>query len=625
MKAWQTHVLAYFALATQYSWAAPELKFPFSPGESWKLTRGYNNNANVGTHVGKDAYALDFNLPDCKAWHMPALAAAPGIAYIKGNRNDTSSYGLYVDIDHGDGYVTRYAHLDETSIVNGVFVRQGQQIGKIGNSGYFESSVTCEHPGTHIHFAVYYKGEAYKPEPISGKYDLTEGLFYLSTNIDPWTTSNFIETDSFCKLYNPNPFVERFRNSTSGSLVITMTPSDGKIYYYANRPACDLAYYPAYYGDDVGGYTPPIGTPPESIPGKRTDLRPDFDIDDESGNEISANCNSCSTKPVHPGQRIRLRLQTQVANADAEGYKRDSGSDTIEGPIWWKIEGKTGWRLLASGEYTISKLDKDAEITETHEWNVPNYPGDVLALKACVDGDDEISEEGESDGGGKDIDNPDQGGTANNCSRTERFYIQPPNYPPTGAIESGDCSKITGWAKDQNTTSSLLVQVSVANLDGTNAQYLETLVANDYRADLGGYYGLEWNPPDSLKDGQPKKVIFSAVNIPEGPNPVIGSVPLTCTSNAAIISTITNLLLADNELKVVVQGGGRVVSSPAGINCPRTCNASFSEPGVTLTAKPNTGYQFAGWINACSQTKMNTVCKLNLTADKTVTAVFKRQ
>lgn len=281
--------------------------------------------------------------------------------------------------------------------------------------------------------------------------------------------------------------------------------------------------------------TPPIGIAPQPIPGKRSDLRPDFDVfsDKDKNYEISANHNNESGKPVDPGQKIYPRLTVQVANTNANKHKRNKKSDTIEGPIWWKIEGKTDWKLLASGEYTISKLKKDDERDETHEWNVPNYPGDTLSMKACVDGDDEIWEENESKIRNK-ITNPVQNGTTNNCSRIERFYIRHPNYDPTGAIESGDCSKVTGWAKDQNTTNSLPVKVSVANLDGTNEQLVDTLMANKHHSGLGGYYGFEWTPPSLLKNGQPKNIIFSATNIPEGPNTIIGSISLTCDSSAPL-------------------------------------------------------------------------------------------
>ena len=56
-----------------------------------------------------------------------------------------------------------------------------------------------------------------------------------------------------------------------------------------------------------------------------------------------------------------------------------------------------------------------------------------------------------------------------------------------------------------------------------------------------------------------------------------------------------------HSLSVTASGPGTVSSTPAGINCPGTCTATF--PGsVTLTATPATGAVFDGWTGACSGT-----------------------
>ncbi|MFZ1654478.1 MAG: hypothetical protein WBO92_01850 [Candidatus Moraniibacteriota bacterium] len=270
------------------------------------------------------------------------------------------------------------------------------------------------------------------------------------------------------------------------------------------------------------------GSSQGTIPGPRVDLEPDFDVYDTDGNEISANCNNCMGKSVDVGQTVHAKLKTEVSNADAKDYKRSSNSETIEGPVWWMIEGKTGWNLLDSGEYTITNLNKGAATVETHVWAIPNYPGDILAMKACVDGDDEIWEEDEASGSGNDIDNPDQSGTSNNCSRRERFYIEHPNYTPTGAIESGTCTRVMGWAKDQNITGSVMVHAYLSEPDGSNEQYLESLMADKPKSVQGGNYGIDWSVSEAAKVSVAKKLTFRAVNTPEGTNPVIGSVTLTC-------------------------------------------------------------------------------------------------
>ncbi len=67
-------------------------------------------------------------------------------------------------------------------------------------------------------------------------------------------------------------------------------------------------------------------------------------------------------------------------------------------------------------------------------------------------------------------------------------------------------------------------------------------------------------------------------------------------------------------------GAGTVTSSPAGINCPGTCSASFAKnTQVTLTATPGANYFFGGWSGSCAGTS---ACSITLTAAASVSAVF---
>lgn len=67
-------------------------------------------------------------------------------------------------------------------------------------------------------------------------------------------------------------------------------------------------------------------------------------------------------------------------------------------------------------------------------------------------------------------------------------------------------------------------------------------------------------------------------------------------------------------------GTGTVTSSPAGINCGSTCQASFSSgQQVALTATPAAGSTFAGWSGACTGTA---TCMVTMDAPRSVTATF---
>ncbi len=65
------------------------------------------------------------------------------------------SYGYYIDIQHADGYVTRYAHLSKFLVKLGEQVEQGETIAISGNTGYST--------GAHVHFEIRRNGAVRNP------------------------------------------------------------------------------------------------------------------------------------------------------------------------------------------------------------------------------------------------------------------------------------------------------------------------------------------------------------------------------------------------------------------------------------------------------------------------------
>jgi len=82
----------------------------------------------------------------------PILASGSGTVVFAGTRG---GYGNTIEIDHGDGLVTRYAHMSQFNVANGATVTQGQMIGAVGATG----NVT----GPHLHFEVLRNGRAQNP------------------------------------------------------------------------------------------------------------------------------------------------------------------------------------------------------------------------------------------------------------------------------------------------------------------------------------------------------------------------------------------------------------------------------------------------------------------------------
>jgi len=80
------------------------------------------------------------------------MATADGEIVFAGRR---SRYGRVVEIDHGHGLMTRYAHLAKISVRRGEQVKLGKTIGLLGSSG--RSS------GPHVHYEVRYHGRTLNP------------------------------------------------------------------------------------------------------------------------------------------------------------------------------------------------------------------------------------------------------------------------------------------------------------------------------------------------------------------------------------------------------------------------------------------------------------------------------
>jgi murein DD-endopeptidase MepM/ murein hydrolase activator NlpD len=91
---------------------------------------------------------------DIGAWKgAPVLAADSG--YVVAAGWDDSGYGRTVVIDHGNGFQTRYAHMQVYYVEVGDSVAKGQQIGEVGSTG--------NSTGPHLHFEVIQNGVLRNP------------------------------------------------------------------------------------------------------------------------------------------------------------------------------------------------------------------------------------------------------------------------------------------------------------------------------------------------------------------------------------------------------------------------------------------------------------------------------
>lgn len=122
---------------------------PFArPSRTARQTSGFGVrfdpfNGRPALHTG-----LDFTGP----YLTPIEATAPGVVSFVGTR---SGYGNTVEIDHGRGLKTRYAHLQTASVAQGQRVALGQRIGAMGSTG--------RSTGVHLHYEVWVNGRPQNP------------------------------------------------------------------------------------------------------------------------------------------------------------------------------------------------------------------------------------------------------------------------------------------------------------------------------------------------------------------------------------------------------------------------------------------------------------------------------
>jgi murein DD-endopeptidase MepM/ murein hydrolase activator NlpD len=96
-----------------------------------------HEGVDLGEHTGDPLYASGAGTVTKAEWHV--------------------GYGNLVEIDHGNGYVTRYGHCSKILVKVGDVVDQGQEIAKMGETG----TAT----GPHVHFEIRVHGSTVDPLP----------------------------------------------------------------------------------------------------------------------------------------------------------------------------------------------------------------------------------------------------------------------------------------------------------------------------------------------------------------------------------------------------------------------------------------------------------------------------
>ncbi len=112
------------------------------------VASGYGTRTDPITGRQAVHLGVDFDVPI----GSDVLAVAEGVVTYSAERN---GYGNVVEIDHGNGYMTRYAHNSSNVVEVGTRVHVGQVVAKVGSTG--------RSTGPHCHFEVWLNGRPVNP------------------------------------------------------------------------------------------------------------------------------------------------------------------------------------------------------------------------------------------------------------------------------------------------------------------------------------------------------------------------------------------------------------------------------------------------------------------------------
>lgn len=122
---------------------------PISNKELKRLASGYGYRIDPIVKTKKMHYGTDFSV------NKGTPVYATGDGEVKFTRSSFSGYGKQIEINHGFGYVTKYAHLNEFLVKKGQKVKRGQIIAYSGNTG--------KSTAPHLHYEVIKDGKKVNP------------------------------------------------------------------------------------------------------------------------------------------------------------------------------------------------------------------------------------------------------------------------------------------------------------------------------------------------------------------------------------------------------------------------------------------------------------------------------
>ena len=198
-----------------------QMKYPLTEDAVITCWFGQLDDVHANPHAGIDL-AVELG--------SPVLAAKAGTIVTAHMWDGTMAdgYGNYLDIDHGNGLVTRYAHLSEINIQEGDEVSEGQQIGRVGSTGHST--------GPHLHFEIIKDGAEVDPY-----YWIYPVVINIDMNYNFGTIKILADGEEH-RIYQENT-ASMYRKAGSGEVVY---PEDGHVLVMKNAKDLRIDAYDAF-------------------------------------------------------------------------------------------------------------------------------------------------------------------------------------------------------------------------------------------------------------------------------------------------------------------------------------------------------------------------------------------
>lgn len=118
------------------------------PTAGWLSSTFKRSRFHPILHISRPHEGIDVSAP----MGAPIVAPAAGVVVRVGRE---AGYGLVLEIDHGNGIQTMYAHCSRVMVRRGQRVKRGQEVAAVGNSGLST--------GPHLHYEIHINGKVVDP------------------------------------------------------------------------------------------------------------------------------------------------------------------------------------------------------------------------------------------------------------------------------------------------------------------------------------------------------------------------------------------------------------------------------------------------------------------------------